>query len=215
QLKGAGRLPHMVAIALGSDCCVTQDQIDEALAILGPGRLLVFVTPVRLGGGDGSGAAEERATAAAHPGRVLLLDWVRESAGHPDWFAPDRLHLNTPGVSAFTQLLSTVLPYAYVPCPGANTGKAVRTSSDADLAARAAGGEGATRTAGHRLIVRMDRRGRVGTSVTVRFSDLWHTSATSVRVCTTPPGGIVHCSRVPLAAGEMKGRTTVALPRPG
>ncbi|MHB8694772.1 MAG: DUF459 domain-containing protein [Solirubrobacteraceae bacterium] len=123
-LRAAGRLPHMVAIALGSNCCITDAQIGQALAILGPHRLLVLVTPVGVGGGDGTGAGAERAAARRNPGRIVLLDWARYSAGHPGWFQPDGLHLSYPGVYAFTKLLASALPYAYEPCPQKNFARA-------------------------------------------------------------------------------------------
>ncbi|MGI8713662.1 MAG: hypothetical protein ACR2NR_10860 [Solirubrobacteraceae bacterium] len=117
QLRARKALPHMVAIALGANGTVTGDDINQGLRLLGHKRLLVLVTPRELGGGSGADAATERAAAAQHPRRILLLDWVRYSAGHPSWFAPDGLHLNLPGVKAFTALLSRALPYAYVPRP--------------------------------------------------------------------------------------------------
>jgi hypothetical protein len=38
---------------------------------------------------------------------------VKYSAGHPNWFQPDGLHLTVPGLLAFTRLIVTALPYAY------------------------------------------------------------------------------------------------------
>lgn len=115
QLRAQRRLPHMVTIALGSNCCATAQQIGQLLSILGPTRLLVLVTPVHAPSTD----ALERSEARAHPGRILLLDWERTSAGHGSWFQPDGLHLTMPGVYAFTALLARALPYAYEPCPPA------------------------------------------------------------------------------------------------
>jgi lysophospholipase L1-like esterase len=190
----------MVAIALGSDCCVTQAMIAQALALLGPsgaGRVLVLVTAVHLGGGDGSGAADERAVARDDPSRVLLLDWVHDSAGHPSWFQPDGLHLTAPGVDAFTQLLSTALPYAYQPCPpGAS---AARASS-----------------AGARpLEIGMVAHGRVGTSVAVHVHERGHAGVAKLQLCTTPPGGLPGCQALTLAAGQPSTVVRVALLRPG
>jgi hypothetical protein len=85
---------------------------------LGDDGLLVLVTPRQLGGASGPNAALEQREARTHPGNILLLDWVSYSAGHPGWFQPDRLHLTLAGASAFTDLLASALPYAYVPCPG-------------------------------------------------------------------------------------------------
>jgi lysophospholipase L1-like esterase len=117
QLRAGNALPHMVVISLGANCCITPQNITAALQVLGPGRLLVLVTPRQLGGGSGANAALEHQEARDHPGRILLLDWVNYSAGHPGWFQPDGLHLTFPGVHAFTALLAEAVPYAYQPCP--------------------------------------------------------------------------------------------------
>ena len=111
--QAQGTLPSMVVIALGSDGSVTHDDVGETLGLLCCTRLLVLVTPRELGGGSGSDAVTEREEARRHPGRILLLDWVKYSAGHGGWFQPDGIHLTTAGAAAFTRLLATALPHAY------------------------------------------------------------------------------------------------------
>ncbi|HWF35423.1 MAG TPA: hypothetical protein VG295_08615, partial [Solirubrobacteraceae bacterium] len=113
QLKAEARLPYMVVIALGSNGTVTQDEIGAALGLMCCTRKLVLVTPRQSGGTSGANAIVERDEARMHPGRIGLLDWVKYSAGHPDWFQPDGLHLTAPGFIAFTRLLGTALPCAY------------------------------------------------------------------------------------------------------
>jgi len=117
HLRARHQLPHMVAIALGSNGGLASPDINEALRLICCGRILVLVTPRELGGRSGRPAAIERAAAHAHHDRVLLLDWVADSVGHPEWFQPDRLHLTFRGVAAFNALLAHALPYAYSPCP--------------------------------------------------------------------------------------------------
>jgi hypothetical protein len=112
-LNAQGRLPHMVVIALGANGADTHDEIGAALALMCCTRKLVLVTPRQSGGVSGANAIVEHDEAGKHPGRILLLDWVRDSAAHPDWFQPDGLHLTVPGLLAFTRLLVTALPYAY------------------------------------------------------------------------------------------------------
>ena len=116
-LRARRALPHMIAIALGSNGGLGTGDIEQALRLICCGRLLVLVTPRELGGGSGAPAAIERAEARAHPDRVLLLDWVADASGHPGWFQPDGLHLTPSGVAAFNALLAHALPYAYQPCP--------------------------------------------------------------------------------------------------
>jgi len=117
QLRARHALPNLVALALGANGYVTSSDIGQVLHVLCCNRLLVLVTPRQLGGSAGPNAALEHAEARAHPSQILLLDWVKYSAGHPDWFQPDGLHLTLPGVHAFTNLLARALPYAYLTCP--------------------------------------------------------------------------------------------------
>jgi hypothetical protein len=115
QLKAQGRLPHMVVIFLGANGYVTHDDIGVALGMLCCTRLLVLVTPLQLGGVPGQNAVIEHQEAQKHRGRILLLDWVKYSAGHPDWFQPDRLHLTWAGVAALNRLISSASRDAYPP----------------------------------------------------------------------------------------------------
>jgi hypothetical protein len=108
------RLPHLVVLALGTNGEVTPQQIDTALSILGPGRVLALVTPH--GSVSPSSPAVLRAAAAAHPGQIILLDWDRLVKGHSDWLASDGVHLGgSAGIAAFAQLVASVLPGAASP----------------------------------------------------------------------------------------------------
>jgi hypothetical protein len=104
-------LPHLVVLALGTNGEVTPGQIDAALSIVGPQRILALVVPH--GSVSPSAPTVIRAAAARHPGRVLLLDWDRLVSGHPDWLAPDGVHLGgSAGIAGFAQLIASALPYA-------------------------------------------------------------------------------------------------------
>jgi hypothetical protein len=113
--RAAGTLPHMVVIALGADGAVTHREIGRALGLLCCTHLLVLVTNRELGGGSGSDAQTSREEVARHRNRSKLLDWVRYSAGHGDWFQPDGLHLTTAGAAAFTRFLAQAMAWAYPP----------------------------------------------------------------------------------------------------
>jgi hypothetical protein len=115
----AGRLPHMVVMALGADFTISRHDIWRALHILGPGRVLGLVTPRELGGGSGSDAVHCRQAAAHYKKRIVLLDWVKYSAGHGSWFQPDGLHLTYAGARAFARLFKKALPFAQPPPPPA------------------------------------------------------------------------------------------------
>ena len=112
SLRSEHRLPGLVVIALGADGVVTRDHIRATLRILGTQRRLVLVTPLELGGGQGSDARLVRRADRLYPGRVNVLDWVRHSRGHPDWFQPDGLHLTFAGATAFARFLVRARPLA-------------------------------------------------------------------------------------------------------
>jgi hypothetical protein len=104
-------LPHLVVLALGANGEVTPQQIDAALALLGSSRVLVLVTPH--GGVLPSTPGVIRAAAAAHPNRILLLDWDRLAAEHPAWLASDGVHLGgAAGVDGFARTIASVLSHA-------------------------------------------------------------------------------------------------------
>lgn len=98
-------LPHLVIVALGSNGGANLAHLQAASSILGRDRVLGLVTPR---GSAGAGATPViRRYAAAHPGRVVLMDWVRVSAGHGSYFGGDGLHLGPAGARAMAGLLRT------------------------------------------------------------------------------------------------------------
>ncbi len=111
--KRANTLPYMVVIALGADGTLPAGELGRVLGELCCRHLLVLVTPRELGGGSGADAQTVRAEGRMHPHRIKVLDWVHDSAGHPDWFQPDGLHLTTAGATGFTRLLARAVKYAY------------------------------------------------------------------------------------------------------
>jgi hypothetical protein len=116
--KRAKTLPHFVVIALGANGSISAGQIREAMKLVGRDRVLGLVTPRELGGGQGSDASNVRAAGRRFPGRVVVLDWVRFSAGQGGWFAGDGLHLGPSGARGLARLLRRALPLAVEPlCP--------------------------------------------------------------------------------------------------
>ena len=85
----AGTIPKLSILALGANGPVSTRMIDGALRAIGPGRLLGLVTPRK----SAVTEAAMRQAVHRHRGRVLLIDWVRFSAGHAGWFAGDGLHV--------------------------------------------------------------------------------------------------------------------------
>lgn len=100
-----GSLPRLVVMALGANWVITRGDIEAALAITGPERVLAIVTPRESGGGVSSDAYNVRRAGRRHRNRVKVVDWVAASAGRGDWFAGDGLHLSWSGVYAYTDLM--------------------------------------------------------------------------------------------------------------
>jgi cell division septation protein DedD len=107
-LAHRGPLPSLVVVALGTNGTVSSEQVDELVRIVGPNRTLALVTPHH---GVSAGVPDLfRAAATQRPDQILLLDWDRLSAGHPDWFAPDGIHLgSSAGIAAYAHLIASAL----------------------------------------------------------------------------------------------------------
>lgn len=112
KYKRAGRLPHLITIALGADWVISKDDIRRALRVAGRKRVLALVTPRESGGGQSSDAANIRWAYRRFSKRVMLLDWVRYSRGRGSWFQPDGLHLTFAGAGAYTKLMGKALRFA-------------------------------------------------------------------------------------------------------
>jgi hypothetical protein len=104
-----GSLPGVVVIALGTNWTVEHRQVRRALIILGRQRVLGLVTPREVGGASSSDQAVMRAAGERWPRRVKVLDWVRYSSGHANWFWGDGLHLQPRGARALTRLVAPAL----------------------------------------------------------------------------------------------------------
>jgi hypothetical protein len=103
-----GTRPRVVVVALGTNMPATYREIRRALALLGPRRTLVLVTPERSWRALDSGAIW--AAKRRHPRRVSVLDWAALSVRHPEWFWGDGTHLRPAGARAYARLLRRALP---------------------------------------------------------------------------------------------------------
>lgn len=107
--RRARNLPAVVVVALGTNASIVRDDIRAALRTAGDHRTLALVTPREIGGGSGGDAEVVRAAGRRHPSRIVVLDWVRFSAGRSGWFAPDGIHLGVAGARGMVRLLRRVL----------------------------------------------------------------------------------------------------------
>jgi hypothetical protein len=111
--KRMGRLPRLVVMALGTNWYITRDEIGRTRRLLGRRRVLAIVTP-RDPGGSGD-AKRIRAAGRAHPRNIKVIDWVRHSRGHGDWFGPDGIHLTYTGVRKYVRFIRRSLRWANGP----------------------------------------------------------------------------------------------------
>jgi hypothetical protein len=109
--KRSGSLPGVVVMALGTNWTVERRQVRRALITLGRNRVLGLVTPREVGGVASSDQSVMRAAGRRWPRRVRVLDWVRYSSGHWNWFWSDGLHLQPRGARALTRLVAPALSW--------------------------------------------------------------------------------------------------------
>jgi hypothetical protein len=108
-------LPDLVVVALGTNGTVSGAELDQALELVGPFARLMLVVGKDVGGGVDPDGRLMRAYAEAHADQVSIIDWAAYSSGHTDWFAPDRLHLTTPGAQGFAQMIGEAVEFAPLP----------------------------------------------------------------------------------------------------
>lgn len=107
----AGSLPRVVVMALGTNWTVERRQVRRALITLGRERVLGLVTPREVGGVASSDQSVMREAGERWRRRVKVLDWVRYSSGHSNWFWSDGLHLQPRGARALTRLMAPALKW--------------------------------------------------------------------------------------------------------
>jgi hypothetical protein len=108
-------LPHLVVMALGANWTISRSDIEQALRIVGPKRILGLVAPREEGGGTSSDAYNVRQAGKRHPRRVKVLDWPRYSSGHGNWFSGDGLHMTYTGAGAFAHYVGRLKRFAAPP----------------------------------------------------------------------------------------------------
>jgi hypothetical protein len=115
QRKASHSLPHLVVMGLGANWVISRGEIEAAVNLLGPKRVLGLIAPLEEGGGTGSDAYNVRRAGRRHRNRVKVLDWPRRSAGHGNWFSGDGLHMSYAGADAFARFIATLKPFAAWP----------------------------------------------------------------------------------------------------
>jgi hypothetical protein len=113
--KHSHSLPHLVVMGLGANWTITPGDIEAALRLVGPGRILGIIVPREEGGGTSSDAYNVRQAGKRHPKRIKVLDWPRYSAGHGNWFSGDGLHMSYSGAAAYAHYIGKLKPFAAPP----------------------------------------------------------------------------------------------------
>jgi len=110
--KHAHSLPHLVIMGLGANWTITRADIEDAVELLGPKRVLGLIAPREEGGGTSSDAYNVRRAGRRHRNRVKVLDWPRFSAPHPGWFSGDGLHMTYGGANAYAHFIARLKHFA-------------------------------------------------------------------------------------------------------
>jgi hypothetical protein len=112
-LAAAGLLPHTVVVALGNNGYTSPGELDALLAAMAGVQRVVLVTVQLQHTREWQDAvnAELRAAATRHPTLVVVADWEAASAGHPEWFGPDGIHIsgNPAGAAAYAATIASAL----------------------------------------------------------------------------------------------------------
>ncbi|HYN56959.1 MAG TPA: hypothetical protein VES03_07160 [Motilibacterales bacterium] len=99
-------LPRNLVIELGTNGTVSPRTCRSAVGTAGKYRRVFLVTPRVPRSWEAGNLTTLRACDASFSARrVRIIDWHAHSAGHPEWFAADRVHLSSAGRSAFSRLI--------------------------------------------------------------------------------------------------------------
>lgn len=109
SLHQQGRLAPVLVVHLGTNGPPKPADVDALMAAAATASRVLLVT-VRV---DRAWSDETNATLSAAPARHLratLVDWHATSAGHPEWFHSDGIHLTAPGAAAYANVIGGALP---------------------------------------------------------------------------------------------------------
>ncbi|MBI1377095.1 MAG: hypothetical protein GC157_06405 [Frankiales bacterium] len=109
-LRRSGKLPRNLVVHLGTNGYVNLSDCTTIVNTAGPSRRVFLVTAKAPRSWIPLANKHLRACAAAYGGhRVVLVDWVRISSRHPEWFYSDRVHPNSTGRPHYVAMITTAL----------------------------------------------------------------------------------------------------------
>jgi peptidoglycan/LPS O-acetylase OafA/YrhL len=103
--RTAGQLGEVVVVHLGNNGTFTTAQFDEMMQVLSQVRRVVFVTVKVPRPWEGPNNTVLAAGVARYPNAVLA-DWRAASAGRPEFFADDGIHVGPAGARAYASLIA-------------------------------------------------------------------------------------------------------------
>ncbi|SIS92628.1 acyltransferase family protein [Alicyclobacillus vulcanalis] len=104
-LKAKGKLGHIVILELGTNGPFTKQQLVSVLQSLGPVQKIVLVN-TRVPRPWQNAVNQTLAEVAATYPHVVLVNWYQASAGHPEYFWQDGVHLNPTGAMVYAKLVA-------------------------------------------------------------------------------------------------------------
>ncbi|MBV8463651.1 MAG: hypothetical protein JO368_10180 [Acidimicrobiales bacterium] len=105
--RAAGTLGSVLVVELGTNGSVTSSDVDAMMQAAAGVQRVVFVNidvPRPWAAPDNAVLA---ASVARYPGVAVLADWYTLSSPHPEWFAPDQVHLQPAGAAAMAALIAS------------------------------------------------------------------------------------------------------------
>ncbi len=107
ELKSHGQLAPHVIVHMGTNGYVTEPQLRTVLDALADRDEVILVNAFAPRRWIEPNNEMFRQIAVKHP-NVTILDWYALSAGHPEYFVSDRVHLSTAGLRVFTTELARI-----------------------------------------------------------------------------------------------------------
>ncbi len=103
-------LPRNLVVELGTNGTVSLGACKSVVDTAGRNRRVFLVTArVPRSWEEGNVRTLHSCDASYTSKRVRIIDWYSHSAGHPEWFVGDRVHLSASGREAFRRLIDNAV----------------------------------------------------------------------------------------------------------
>jgi lysophospholipase L1-like esterase len=111
--QAVGQLGDVVVLHVGNNGTFPAEQFDEMMRVLvGVRKVLVVNATVPAGVPDPIAVPNNAVLAdevRRYPKNAVLVDWQAESAGHPEFFGEDGVHLTSQGAQAYADVIAARL----------------------------------------------------------------------------------------------------------